>query len=236
MRISLDGQLLYDYILTDLEQSSCYLNIPVLDIELRYREFESFEHNPRASQYSSREIAAARRAMTKMLKELSREMLVYCIYNHFLSVPPGMERMYVKMIDELFVPVRGRNGAVADSAQGIGFYTFSDSMAEGTAMIDINNFDRWAMIDVDFVNTTCLLTVGRNLKDHLHEMKYGNGRWRGIQYLPDGNSFDDDGSDIDTIEDALLQTVRGTSPKDEKPTNKQRPSTRGRRTNIRRRR
>lgn len=222
MRLTLDGQRLYDYIVADLEKSDVELNIPVIDRVMTYKEYLNIEHVYLS--LTQRQVVSIKRAMDKLVKELSREMMVFAIYEHFLSIPPGMDRMFIKIIDDLFIPLRDNRGEVTDSAQAIGFHTLSDSLAEAAYMLEVHNLDRWAIVEFDFLNVTCVLTVGRNLKDHLFEVKYGRGRWKGEQFFPDGSSDADD-TDPNELENDLLQTVRGLTVKNDKSKHRQRAAT-----------
>lgn len=222
MRLTLDGQRLYDYIVNDLEKSDVQIVVPVIDRVMTYKESQNLEHI--YLNLTQRQVVAAKRALDKMLKELGREMMVFAIYEHFLSIPRGMDRMFIKMIDDLFVPTRDNRGDVVDTAQGIGFHTLSDSLAEAAYMIEVHNLDRWAIVDFDFLNVTCILTVGRNLKDHLFEVKYGKGRWQGEQFFPDGTS-DADNTDPNELENDLLSTVRGLTTKNDNSKRRQRAAT-----------
>lgn len=229
MRLALDGQRLYDFIIADLEKTNVKINVPVIDRVMTYKESQNLEHI--YTQLTQRTVVATKRALDKLLKELSREMLVFAIYENFLSIPPGMDRLFIKLIDDLIIPNRDNYGDIVDNAQSIGFHTFSDSLAEAAYMLEVHNFDRWAIVDFDFINVTCVLTVGKNLKDHLHEIKYGTGRWRGEQYFPNGSS-DIDIADEKQLENDLLQTVRGLTVKNDKATHRQRPG--AFRTSVRR--
>lgn len=223
MRITLDGHRVYDYLVADLEKTDRKIYIPIVDEVMTLKEFQNIEYlQPDRSQ---RIIELARRAMTKQLKEFARETLVYSIYEHFLSIPPGMERLFIKLVDDIFEPTRDRKGIVIDRAQAIAFEVLSDTLAECAYMLEVNNLDRWAIVDVEFVNLTCVLTLGRNLKDHLHELKYGKGRWRGEQYFPNGGSETDDIPNL-SLENNLLETVRGLTASDEKTTRRKRSGSR----------
>lgn len=223
MRITLDGHRVYDYLIADLEKTDRKIYIPIVDEVMTLKEFQNIEHlQPNLSQ---RVIDMAKRTMTKQLKEFARETLVYSIYEHFLSIPPGMERLFMKMVDDIFEPTRDREGIIVDRQQAIAFEVLSDTLAECAYMLDKNDIDRWAIVDVEFVNLTCVLTVGRNLKDHLHELKYGKGRWRGEQYFPKGDVENDDLPNL-SLENSLLETVRGLTASDEKSKRRQRPAAR----------
>lgn len=224
MRITLDGHRIYDYLIADLEKTDRKIYIPIIDEVMTFKEFQNIEYTQ--PDLSPRLVEIAKRTLTKTLKEFAREALVYNIHTHFLSIPPGMERLFIKLIDDIFVPTKDKRNNVIDNAQAIAFEVLSDSMAECAYMIEVHDFDRWAMVDVDFINLTCVLTVGRNLKDHLHELKYGKGRWRGEQYFPNGETDAGDIVSDLSLEGSLLETVRGLTGSDEKtirrPRNKSR--------------
>lgn len=219
MRITLDGHRIYDYLIADLEKSDRKIYIPIADEVMTMKEFLNIDYLQ--LNLSQRVIDSAKRAMTKQLKEFAREILVYSIYEHFLSIPPGMERMFMKMVDDIFEPIRDKKRVIIDRQQAIAFEVLSDTLAECAYMLEVNNLDRWAMVDVEFVNLTCVLTVGRNLKDHLHELKYGKGRWRGEQYFPKGDTENDNIPSL-SLENNVLETVRGLTASDDKPKRRRR--------------
>lgn len=218
MRVAFDVQHIYDHVVADLRNSKCLLNIPFIDRVMTYREYENLEYIDAGKDLSTRELAATKRTMDRLVKELSREILVYCCYSHFLSIPPGIERMLIKLFDDLFIPTKDRQRRTIDNSQALGFYALSNSVAEGMAAIDQHNFDRWAIANLEFKGNSAILTVGRNLKDYLFEEAHGKGRWRGVQYFPTGRA--EVIEDEERVADDLLSSLSKVTDYDARPKGK----------------